>query len=80
MDIEALRSFFMWCTIISLGLLVFWSVMILVAKDWIYKVHGKWFPMPRETFNVVMYAFLGACKIFFAMFILIPYIALVIIS
>ena len=80
MDIETLRAFFMWCTIINLGLFVLSFVMCAAARDLIFRVHGKWFPMPRETFNVVIYSFFGLYKILIWVFVLVPYLALVIVG
>ncbi|MCF7958288.1 MAG: hypothetical protein K9M57_07570 [Phycisphaerae bacterium] len=76
MNIESLTTFFMWCFVINGGLLIFWVIMLLAAGDFIYRMHSQWFPMPRETFNVIMYAFLGLFKIFFLFFNLVPYLAL----
>jgi hypothetical protein len=39
-------------------------------------MHSKWFPMPRNTFNVVIYSFLGIYKMLFFAFSLVPYLAL----
>jgi hypothetical protein len=80
MDIQTLTTFFMWCTIINGALLVYWSIMSILAPNLIYRTQGKWFPMPRETFNVVMYSFLGLFKIFFLVFNVVPYVALLIIG
>lgn len=78
MDISILKSFFLWCTIINGGLMILTFLMLILAGNLIYKVHTKWFPMSRETFNVVLYSFMGIYKIIFIAFNLVPYIALVI--
>ena len=78
MDIHMLCVFFMWCTIINLGLLILMFLILVFAGEWIYRLHAKWFPMPRETFNVVIYSFLGLYKIALIMFNLVPYVALLI--
>ena len=78
MDIGILRSFFMWCTILNVGLLLLSFLICTFAGDWVYRMHSRWFPMPRETFNVVIYSFLGVYKIAVWVFALIPYVALVI--
>ena len=78
MDIHMLCVFFMWCTIINAGLLILMSLILAFAGDWIYRLHTKLFPMPRETFNVVIYSFLGLYKIALIMFNLAPYLALLI--
>ena len=80
MDVQTLTRFFMWCSIIDLGLLVLWSIICLGGQDWVYRIHSKWFPMPRETFNVAIYSFLGAFKIVFLLFNVVPYVALLIIG
>ncbi len=80
MDIQTVRSFFMWCTIINGGLLLFSFLTCAYAKDWVYRMHGNWFPMSRETFDVVIYCFIGIMKVIVLMFNLIPYIALGIIA
>ena len=80
MDIGTLTAFFMWCTIINAAMFIFSAVMCFFAQDFIYRMHGKWFNMSRQSFNVVMYSFLGLYKIVFIVFILVPYLALLIIG
>lgn len=80
MDIQTLTAFFMWCTIINGGLLVLWALVCLVAPDLVYRTQSKWFPIPRETFNVAIYAFLGLFKIVFLVFNAVPYAALLIVA
>ena len=80
MDIQTLTKIFMWCTILNGTLLAFWTLMCLFVPDLVYSTQKKWFPIPRETFNVVMYAFLGLFKIVFLAFNLVPYLALLIVG
>jgi hypothetical protein len=80
MDIHTLTKFFMWCTIINAAMLVFWSVMFLLALDFVYSMHSKWFHISRETFNVAIYSFLGFFKIGFLVFNVVPYVALLIVG
>ena len=80
MDIQILTGFFMWCTIINGGMLALWTIMLILAPDLVYQTQSKWFPISRETFNVVIYAFLGLFKIIFLVFNVVPYIALRIIG
>ena len=80
MDIELLTSFFMWCTILNFGFLIFSFLFLVFAGDFVYKKHSKWFSLSREMFNVVIYSFLGMYKIVFLVFNLIPYVALLIVG
>ena len=78
MNIQILTSFFMWCTIINMSLLILSFLILAFAGDVAYKIHSKWFPMPRETFNVVLYSFIGMYKILVFVFNLVPWLALTI--
>ena len=80
MDIEMLTNFFMWCTILNIGLLTFSFLILAFAGDFVYRTHSKWFPMPRETFNVVLYSSIGMYKIIVLVFNVVPWAALAIIG
>jgi len=80
MDIQTLTTFFMWTTLINGSLLLLWTTMLLFAPNLTYRTQSKWFPISRETFNVLTYLFLGLFKIFFLFFNLVPYLALVLTS
>jgi len=80
MDIQTLTTFFMWCTIMNGALLVLWTTVCKLVPDLVYRTQSKWFPIPRETFNVVIYSFLGLFKIVFLAFNIVPYVALLIVG
>ncbi len=80
MDLVTLRAFFMWCTIINGGFLTLTSLVLTFAGNLIYRVHSRWFKMPREAFNIVIYSFIGLYKIFLLVFCLVPYVVLVILG
>ena len=68
MDIETLTRFFMWCTIMNGALLALWTTMLIWAPDLVCRTQSRWFPISRETFDVVIYSFLGLFKIIFLVF------------
>ena len=80
MDLQTLTTFFMWCTILNIGILILWTVFCVFAVDFVYRIHSKWFSIPRETFDVVIYSFLGLFKIVFVVFSVVPYVALLIVA
>ncbi len=80
MDIDSIRAFFMWGTIMNIALLVLSSLICVCAGDWVYRMHSKWFSISRETFNVAIYSFIGLYKILVIVFNLIPYVALLIVG
>jgi hypothetical protein len=57
-----------------------WTVIHRIAPDAVYRTQKKWFRHSQETFNAVMYSFLGLFKIFFLFFNLVPFIALLVIG
>ncbi|WP_162024931.1 MULTISPECIES: DUF6868 family protein [unclassified Lentimonas] len=80
MDIETLTSFFMWCTVLNGGLLIYAALMCVFASDFIYRIHSRWFPMSKQAFTIVLYSWLGLFKIGFFIFNVVPLLALWIIG
>jgi len=80
MDVQTLTTFFMWCTILNVALLSLSSLMCICAGDWVYRIQNKWFSISKETFNVLIYSFIGLYKLLVIVFNLIPYIALLIVA
>jgi hypothetical protein len=57
------------------------SFLILgLAGDLIYRLHSRWFSMPREAFNCTLYSMLGHYKLGVILLNLTPWIALTILS
>ncbi len=80
MNVELLRAFFGWCTLINGAFLLLAFLICAKASDWVYRMHSKCFPITREAFTLTMYSFIGAIKIIFIMLNLVPYLALVILG
>lgn len=80
MNINVVRAFFKWCTIINGGLLIFASLSIRFAGDWTFGMHSDWIPITRDAFNGEVYLLLGFFKIIVIVFNIVPYLALVIVG
>jgi hypothetical protein len=80
MSIEALKEFFMWCSIVNVGIMMFSFIMLVLMKNFVYKMHSKWFPISFEHFCIIMYSFFGIYKIFIFVFNVVPYIVFEIMS
>jgi len=80
MNIEFLRTYLLWCTIVNAVLLASGFLLVASAGDFVYRMHTRWFPMPRETFNATIYAMLGIYKVIFLVFNAVPCIALFVIA
>lgn len=80
MTLEMIRSALAWCSLINLGLLLWWFLFFKVAHDWTYRLHSKWFNLPVDRFDTIHYAGMIFFKISILLFNLIPYFALRIIG
>ncbi|MCR4291115.1 MAG: hypothetical protein NUV86_12745, partial [Candidatus Scalindua sp.] len=56
MAIETVRSLLGWCSVINMGLLLYWFLFIVFAHDWVYRVHSKWFKIQVDKFDTVHYS------------------------
>jgi len=80
MDVQMVRNAFLWCFIINLGLLLWWFLLFSLARDWVYRVHGRWFNISEERFDSIHYMGMAMFKIAIFMFNLVPYLALLIVA
>ena len=76
MTIEMIRAALGWCSIINMGLLLWWFFAITVLHDWVYKFHGKWFKLSVERFDEIHYTGIAFFKIAVFVFNIVPYFAL----
>ncbi|WP_415408307.1 DUF6868 family protein [Sulfurovum sp. CS9] len=53
-------------------------LFFLFAPNFVYRIQSYWFPIPipRETYNVIIYSFFGFFKVIFIVFNIVPYVAL----
>lgn len=80
MNIAALRSFLLWCSIINYILLIIWFVAFITAHDFIYNLHSKWFRLSNEQFDAINYGGMAIYKIGVLLLNVVPLIALWIIG
>ncbi len=77
-NLEDCTRFFMWASIISIGMLwatvIFWRFMRPLA----HRIHGALFGVEPRTVDIAAYAFLGSWKVLTAILFIIPWLALLI--
>ncbi len=76
MSLERLQDFLLWCTLINMGLLLWWWLLLSLAHDWVYRLHSRWFELSRERFDSIHYAGMAFFKLSVILLNLVPYIAL----
>lgn len=76
MSVDLLRGFLGWCAILNMGVFLWWFLFYMLAHDWLYAFHGKWFKLSQEQFDGIHYAGMAGYKIAIWLFVIIPYLAL----
>ena len=71
-----IREALLWCSIINIGLLLWWWLFFTLAHDWVYRFHGKWFKLSADKFDAIHYAGMAFFKICIFVFNIVPYFAL----
>lgn len=74
MTLANVADFLLWCTLINGGILLVWTVLFLLAKDFIYGFHSKIFLISKEDYHQAILSALGWFKILFIIFNLTPWI------
>jgi hypothetical protein len=80
MNIEMTRDFLLWCTAINYGILLVWFLVFAFARDWMHRIHGRWFRLSGNQFDVLHYAGMSVFKIGIILFNLVPFIVLSIVG
>ena len=76
MTVEQIREVLGWCAVINIGLLLWWFLMFALARDFVYRLHGKWFRLTPERFDAIHYAGMAFFKIGIFLLNIVPYLAL----
>jgi len=76
MTIEMIRAALGWCSIINIGILLWWFFSIIVLHDLVYKWHSKWFKLSVDKFDEMHYTGITFFKIIIFVFNIVPYVAL----
>ena len=76
MTLEIIRNMLGWCIIMNWIALAWWLLFFIIAHDWMYHMHSKWFNIPVEKFDAIHYSGMGIFKAAIVVFNLVPYLAL----
>jgi hypothetical protein len=76
MTLELIRAALGWCAVINIGILLWWSLFIMFAGDFVFRMHSKLFKMNREQFFAIHYAGILWFKLVVFVLNVVPYLAL----
>jgi len=75
-SIETIREFLGWCLAINIGVLFISTIMLIVMRGWVVKIHASMTGVGEAELPRIYLEFLGNYKILIFVFNLVPYIAL----
>ncbi len=80
MDTDFWSRLLLWSLLINYAILLVWFAALVFARDRIYRLHGKWFSLPKRTFDAIHYGGMAGYKIGILIFNLAPLIALCVVA
>jgi len=80
MTFEIIREVLGWCSVINIVFLTCWTLLMMLAKDFVCGFHGGLFNLPDERVAEILYTLLGLFKIFIILFNVVPYFAICIVD
>lgn len=75
-SIDIVREFLGWCTVINIGILLVATIILVLARAPISKIHAKLFELSQTDLSLSYFQFLGQYKLAIYVLNLVPYIAL----
>lgn len=76
MNLEPLRDFLGWCTLINFGVLILMTVSLLLFRKKISGLHARMFGFNESLVPIEFYRFIAYYKMTVLVFNLVPYLAL----
>ena len=74
--LDALAKVLLRCFVLGFLPLLIWFALLVLAGDWTYEIHSKWFSLTRHEFDVIHYCGSGLLKLCVFLLFLFPYIAI----
>jgi len=75
MSFESVRRALLWCALLNYGILVVWFLFFMLAHDWMYLFHSRWFHISVEQFDLLHYAGMSIYKIGILLVNVVPFVA-----
>jgi len=76
MTIEGLTTFFGWCSILNIAILLISTVLLMIFKRPVMRFHSKVFDVTLDKLPTMYFDYLGNYKIATYVLSIVPYLAL----
>lgn len=63
MNTDTIKEILLCSLAINYGVFIIWSAVFILAHDWMYRLHSRWFKISVETFDALHYAGMAVYKI-----------------
>lgn len=80
MTLHEIKDVLLWCVVFDYAILFIWFGVFVLAHDWMYGVHSRWFKFSVEKFDTIHYAGLAVYKLGILLLNLVPLGALCLVS
>lgn len=75
-SVQTVREILGWCSTLNIGILLFSSVILIIAGSPIKRIHAKMFGLSESDLSCAYFQYLAQYKIAILVFNLAPYLAL----
>ncbi|MAM69655.1 MAG: hypothetical protein CMP91_00735 [Gammaproteobacteria bacterium] len=76
MSMEILSALLGWSALINYIVLLIWAGFILFGRQFVYRLHGSFFKLSNEQFDMIHYTAMAAYKLLILVFNLVPFVVL----
>ena len=73
---ENVRKFLGWCSVINVGLLIYWILVLTLGNEFLFQLHTSCFNIPHDRFDEIHYTMMGYYKLMVILFNVTPYLVL----
>ena len=75
-DLLTITTFLGWCSIINIGLLLFYVIWLMVFRSLTKRIHSTLLNVDPEMLDAIYFQFLGNYKLAVIILNIVPYLAL----
>ncbi len=74
--LDAVAGVLLRCFVLAFCLLLFSFVFYLLAADWAYSIHSRWFGISRHDFDLMYYYVMASFKMAAFLLFLFPFVSI----
>ncbi len=75
-DLQTITAFLGWCSTINIGLLLFYTVWMMIFRDFTKQMHSALLGIDQDRLDQIYFQYLANYKIAVLIFNIVPYLAL----